>query len=926
MHEIGHTFDLLHTHQSHNSDHPEIVTRNINNNNPPCSCNCNTRGDYVCDTPADPRWTAQNIDVDDCVIDFPSSFEDNCGDRFIDNESNSLYVNFMSYYNFDVDECTDLKFTYGQVLRMKNALETYQGFFTFDDAPIVSNLSVGNFQNIIYEDENFIVNGENSIHENGSLTLINSVIHMEPGSSIIVNGDLVLDNTTIKLSDCSTGLWDGITVNGKIEVKNNSIISGADIAIKSVDNPSSNPILFNNSNIINCLRAFDFRNIKLEGWFKNNTFKTDFQNTSLSLSANQRYIYAINSQDLCLLDCTIDINTWDMTAVHVSNTNFVCIAQDRVPSIRSRKSAVKAFNTAKIKVLDTEIVSYNPFNISLVNTFISKRNSVTNVFEDIFNIPDEGRNELELVENFEIQNCDFYQSDGYDGILINGESIANNIIENNIFHEGLTAVITSGNQGQDQNDVMSGVQFKCNDIRNNNSEDFLWNDQVGFIQGVNDLPAGNVYSNNIEFDIKANPSVDVQYVYSLLNQNEEPRIDPNAFGIVKFGSDNENSSCDPGSNFTEQEEDIVLNFYTIDTTVIIDTNSDDVIPGLESLIVRFEDLMTTVTDNGDSESLISLIENSSSSNPVTVLNQLQTYSPNLSSNVCIALLNNSEFFTESEIVNILLANPHVLTNNEISCIFKNNNFNNENTLLLQSALFYPSFIQEIKVEMNTTKNLYNKIVLNKIGELWQNGISDPDLFVDLISKLESKDLKLWISLVQFNKGGRIAYEAYVNSLTKTIEEESLFNELLWLLELTLFSNIDSVQSIELNRLTLSNSTFISEFAQNIMYDFNGTIYPLREFSYSCQSIEFLSDASSRSLEDNDSVFLHPNPFSGTISVNQNTYEKYRIINLDGKILKSGSLVPGVTHLDLSMLDNGVYYLSTYKRNLAGEIIKIIKAD
>lgn len=94
-HELGHIFGLLHTFEGNGS---ELVD----------GSNCETEGDGICDTPADPY-----------ILDNPTVWQDGCEFIFTGLDANGQFYqpdmgNVMSYYNCDCG------FTFGQYLKMAN--------------------------------------------------------------------------------------------------------------------------------------------------------------------------------------------------------------------------------------------------------------------------------------------------------------------------------------------------------------------------------------------------------------------------------------------------------------------------------------------------------------------------------------------------------------------------------------------------------------------------------------------------------------------------------------------------------------------------------------------------------------------------------------------------------------------------------------
>jgi len=101
-HEIGHYFDLYHTHQP-NTPNPECAN----------GSNCATAGDLVCDTPGDPTLSTSNVSAA-CVYTGTSRDGAFCG--------NNLFApNVRNLMSYSRKECRD-HFTPGQNAR---ALATY---------------------------------------------------------------------------------------------------------------------------------------------------------------------------------------------------------------------------------------------------------------------------------------------------------------------------------------------------------------------------------------------------------------------------------------------------------------------------------------------------------------------------------------------------------------------------------------------------------------------------------------------------------------------------------------------------------------------------------------------------------------------------------------------------------------------------------
>ena len=121
-HELGHTFNLLHTFEPYYGY--ERVTRDAG-----AGANCTTAGDLVCDTPADPYGrfsTATSSCVTGCPPSFTCTFTD---------DQNNVYTpsptNIMSYYYPCIHD-----FTPGQYDRIQGGLALRQSHTAYTlDAP-----------------------------------------------------------------------------------------------------------------------------------------------------------------------------------------------------------------------------------------------------------------------------------------------------------------------------------------------------------------------------------------------------------------------------------------------------------------------------------------------------------------------------------------------------------------------------------------------------------------------------------------------------------------------------------------------------------------------------------------------------------------------------------------------------------------------
>ena len=96
-HEVGHYFSLEHTFLGHASSNPELVN----------GSNCTTRGDLICDTPADPLFDREDIEITQNTILGHPGLGVTCSyvGTHLESGTNQPYNppihNYMAYHNND---------------------------------------------------------------------------------------------------------------------------------------------------------------------------------------------------------------------------------------------------------------------------------------------------------------------------------------------------------------------------------------------------------------------------------------------------------------------------------------------------------------------------------------------------------------------------------------------------------------------------------------------------------------------------------------------------------------------------------------------------------------------------------------------------------------------------------------------------------
>ncbi len=218
-HEVGHCLGLLHTH--HNYDRPDAEN--------PDKSNCDTAGDCVCDTPADPYLLGKVNQA--------------CEYNNDEDEYSPDTKNIMSYARL---ECRK-HFTPGQGTRMRNVLEKIDSMKSI----LVETLFIDG--EVVWKPDPF-TNGEKFIEgivvvePEAHLHIMPGVeVNFTKGGKLIVKqkGKLTLEGT-LTSSACSQMTWKGVEVwgdgttaqqmgqsnHGIFIGKNGAVIENAEVGLK----------------------------------------------------------------------------------------------------------------------------------------------------------------------------------------------------------------------------------------------------------------------------------------------------------------------------------------------------------------------------------------------------------------------------------------------------------------------------------------------------------------------------------------------------------------------------------------------------------------------------------------------------------------------------------------------------------------------
>jgi Secretion system C-terminal sorting domain len=262
-HEMAHCLSLHHTWRTIGFPNQQLVNDQHN---------CNSTGDFICDTPVDPGWWWQ-MDYPECA--WTESENDPTGVPYMPDGKN-----IMTYSHPDCMEY----FTEGQGKRMRQFISVtpfLQACIIQPDlvAPTISSNTTWTTANTVNNGV-FLIEGDLVIESGTTLTINAGVtVHFGVESSLIIkpNARLVLNGTLTSMG-CRGFTWQGVKVwgsnvnqsqfptngvwaKGRIECKNGSLIENAKTGIELYGptyTRAGGQITCNGTTIKNCTIGLDF--------------------------------------------------------------------------------------------------------------------------------------------------------------------------------------------------------------------------------------------------------------------------------------------------------------------------------------------------------------------------------------------------------------------------------------------------------------------------------------------------------------------------------------------------------------------------------------------------------------------------------------------------------------------------------------------
>ena len=943
-HEVGHCLGLFHTFAGGTcpvNENSELAPT-LNGTDYVDSPNCSTHGDLICDTPAEPSGAGGTHCypyLSDCQFQNPNGQHlDFASNPYID-PFNVLARNIMG----ENKACRD-QFTDGQNVRMRDMIA---------GAPILSNITREHQSGFVYSseftylnntivadevwDENTTFNYDVTVAEGVELTITADIkftagngLHIERGGKLNMNGG-TLDLDVIRKSCNPTGMltWKGVSiatddnVQSVVIMSDNSAINNADVAL---DIEGQGSIFFF---INNC----EFKNNRISILASNNTFVAPFiKNTKFKVE--EGYLPTSEFGQVTLENCN---------RVLFSNCEFIKSSTSTLVG-----SAVTSFNTG-ITSINCDFIGWhrgvNMYSASDKTGYFTlglfKGNNV-----GIWN----GRffNSLIKESDFKLHNTQYgdehigiimsqtrgiriFENDfeGVAGVedkkgVFSANSPSNTLYNNNTF-EDLDIAYDSENCGN----ALVGLVHECN-VFKNNERDF--NAEFGLKNhGSLNNAIGNMFSHNSSNSYVGSDFTVSDFGFSFEYFHDDGNAEETPMFVSGFNPTaiDEVSGCIYPSNIVNYPPSSgTLTPFTVKHHEFNDDIDDQ------------NDHIDTHTDSGDTQGVLTTINTDSPTNPTAVYNQLLTLSPWVSIDGGQALINNSQYYTESQLVNLYVANPFWMqegtlynfvngSSSPLSPISVNYINNNSSGIDAQStAQFVLSDLAHGR-DVNITN------AINFINTVDDNGVNYSDLRT-WFGYMDGPHGDIAIAethMTEKNYGTAISYLTGVASSEKYLSSgNSDLLEYVNLLNVQI--NVYNDKRNEWNLTTQEYNTILNiangsnalsaNKAQGILSYYYGMSFPVTHTRRSSSSLYALqSEDCKKRLQ----VFPNPSNASFTIDNFSNFVgDILQIMSLDGQVIYKEVLKKDrIDHRNLN-LKNGLYILQIHNENGIKSTGKVLIID
>ncbi|MFT6337281.1 MAG: hypothetical protein ACI86M_003103 [Saprospiraceae bacterium] len=920
IHEIGHCFGLLHTHQSVNCGlQSGEYAPTISNGSLVFGANSDTAGDQIQDTPADPR-NCYSPTVSNCIFQSSSTVKDFLDNPYIDPD-NVLPINYMSYNSICREDFTPM-----QILRMKdmitaaielNGITTSYSIEERIDTDISwsgnkyfnDNIYVSPGAHLTITGDVKFTQGKGIIVEpNGSLTVSGGSLDLDPGESC---------NPTIDQ------LWMGIIAenNGSdkayITIVQGSTISNAECAIDVVGGGQKWTFVkdsyFTNNKVT-------YRDIANDGG------ACSWRNTDITIDNNYipssyfPQVRIINSPTIsAFVNCNFNANT--TTNINLVRQALSCFNSSLYASTCSFHNWTQGLNisgsTSKVGYINNTTFDEN---IKAMNSESWINLTVKNSTFDISNPSPQQRYGLLTTGGraANVNNTTFTSTESGDitGIFAFGTGPVANVWSENTFSSLETGLYATGCGNQ-----FRGLMLLCSDNSKNTEYDF--NNEYGIspFQGASSKPAGNTFSqsgNNSDSDFRAfGNAYLVDYYYSTVTALENP---------VEYSGINPlpeamSSNCLPTFvAYPPLTPDVLADYETFDNS-----NQND--------IDNEKNNINQNTDNGDTPRTIAYIQNNAQSNPTLVTNQLAAMNGWLGLESTETFVDHIQYFTEGQVVDIVSANPFILHYAAMYNVVYNGSqpFSQASMNTINAALSTADSRRNTESRLNYYQTLKTVNINNAIVYILLQDVVDYTAYRLWLSKYNTYHSDLMIAESHMDEKD---YTEALNKLNSIANTRSL--DIADLNDLSDYTDVTNLRIALYNDdryeglLTVTELSYLENIANTSAYFagdqarvwltyFYGQSYPTNfSQSHTRSKVELAQNTTSVTT-----LKVFPNPASQYLNIKgtHSPSDRYEIRNITGHVIKEGRL--NTTRIDIGGLESAVYTISV-SNNFETKFTKFIK--
>jgi hypothetical protein len=400
--------------------------------------------------------------------------------------------------------------------------------------------------------------------------------------------------------------------------------------------------------------------------------------------------------------------------------------------------------------------------------------------------------------------------------------------------------------------------------------------------------------------------------------------------------------CDSDNNYNEMDISI-SNSSTEFVTWLGQNFGEDTFPPGDDIDV-YEDLeeLESLLDNGDSENLLDLIENSNSQNSTEIYNLLLSISPNVSDQVFHKLFEKSNVFTNDQIGELIKRNPASLYDPYVrEVVFSSDSFGNDK---IEDILSGHSNAKGSRVSITRRINLKKEFMHYLIREkiLLESESLTPrwSKIRALLAKKQDANKKYQIYESFISEGNFVLASAYINGFDSDEESDPYFAQ-----QLSSFQELNALMmnSIyagnKVDNLSLDQITFLQNWAygcfgyttlksRSILHNYG----LVENYSTDCNNYDALNfrEVSSENRDVNDYDFkLYPNPATNSLNLvvrnfSEDNSMNFEIYNLVGQRLTKGKVLEANNTISINSFPQGSYILKIVDQKNVIQAINFVK--